>query len=747
MAQETVKLTRPQYQFVFSKAKFPALIGGLGCVHPCTRIWTEKGLMRIADIVDPIRVLSWNAKSQRFQLSLSGGAFPKGRANLYQVSTQYGEFHSSEHHRIFSSLDTYVPVGNLSCHDELSQSLPSHLPTILEQCLKSSREDGLHLNRIYAGLMGSYANEARLYGLQLQTEEENVLYPAQQSSDAQVLCHKNDLTAHGNKDDLKEPKQSRSHHDLCDDQIKKQGYVYRTLALVLIVASRISSLFSERILGFRSVLPQFRVMFGHHHIKDGLSFHDESRSFLQACEYSLVKEPIISCVVSDVESIYYDMQVLETNNYVCENGFIHHNSGKSQGGTYRVAKLMLEDPGINCGYYFPTYDLINLRGIPGLIKDFETLGITDVSLNKSNYTLSVKGYGDVIFRSYDSPDRIIAYEVAHSIVDEIDTLTKDKASVVWRKVVERNRQECNHEHGNTVGCVTTPDQGQLGFVFEKWGGIELQDGYELIKASTYSNPFLPADYADNILKNYNADLAKLYLEGDFVSLSHRTVFDREKMEAALKECWKPKARKVLENKRFVDRDNGELRVWYPPKPSERYCIGADVAEGEYHDKGDYSCADVVDMYGNQVAQWHGRIPPDAFADVLHALGKWYNTAFIGVEANNHGILTNVMLRNANYPHLYVRRDIDDRGGDEKETRRIGWLTDRKNKPYIIDMLSKELRLGTHGLCCKETVQEMQTFVVKENGSYGAQQGMHDDRVMSYAIAQEMARLSPGYRKS
>ena len=235
-------------------------------------------------------------------------------------------------------------------------------------------------------------------------------------------------------------------------------------------------------------------------------------------------------------------------------------SGKSQGGTFRVAKLMLEDPGISCAYYFPTYDLINLRGIPGLIKDLETLGIKDYSLNKSTFTLSIKGYGDVIFRSYDCPERIVAYEVAHSIVDELDTLPKDKAEVVWRKVVERNRQPCNHIHGNTVGCVTTPDQGQLGFVFDKWGGVELQEGYELIKASTYSNPFLPAGYTDNILKNYDEDLARLYLEGEFVSLAHRTVFDRRHMEAALKECFKPKERKVYENGKFVKRDDGELRV-------------------------------------------------------------------------------------------------------------------------------------------------------------------------------------------
>ena len=420
-------------------------------------------------------------------------------------------------------------------------------------------------------------------------------------------------------------------------------------------------------------------------------------------------------------------------------------SGKSQGGTYRVATLMLSDPGISCAYYFPTYDLINLRGIPGLIKDLETLGISKYSLNKSSYTLTIDGYGDVIFRSYDCPERIVAYEVAHSIVDELDTLPKDKAELVWRKVVERNRQACSNPQGNTVGCVTTPDQGQLGFVFEKWGGTELQEGYELIKASTYSNPFLPAGYTDNILKNYDDDLARLYLEGEFVSLAHRTVFDRKKMEAALKECFKPKKRMVLEKGKFVERDNGELRVWTEPKPGARYCIGADVAEGL--DGGDYSVADVIEIStGYQVAQWHGHIAPDLFGHMLAAIGNWYNKAEIACESNNHGLATNITLRDSGYPNIYIQTLLDDRGSAEKETRRLGFATNRRTKPYIIDNLSALLRENQHGICCAETVKEMQTYIVQEDGSYGAQTGAHDDRVMSYAIACYLLQQSPAYKR-
>lgn len=196
-------------------------------------------------------------------------------------------------------------------------------------------------------------------------------------------------------------------------------------------------------------------------------------------------------------------------------------SGKTAAGTMRLIFLLLEDKGANGGYYLPTYDLIKLRGMPGVEQDLERIGI-GYTTNRSDYSIQLHdGYGKIIFRSYDRPERIIAYEVAHSICDELDTLGKEKAAIVWRKISERNRQKRNAK--NTIGLVTTPDQGINGFVYDKWVKRK-QDGYVLYKASTYSNPYLPAGYADQILANYDSVLAELYLNGEFVSLSQNKIY-------------------------------------------------------------------------------------------------------------------------------------------------------------------------------------------------------------------------------
>ena len=154
------------------------------------------------------------------------------------------------------------------------------------------------------------------------------------------------------------------------------------------------------------------------------------------------------------------------------------------------------------------------------MKVFAELGIK-TSLNKSDYELKVKGYGSVIFRSYDNPDRIVAYEVADSIVDELDTLKKEDAAKVWRKITERNRQRS--PLGNTIGCVTTPDQGIHGFIYQKWVKVAAP-GYAIIKAPTYSNPYLDDDYIPNIRANYDPLMAEMYIEGEFVSLNDKKVY-------------------------------------------------------------------------------------------------------------------------------------------------------------------------------------------------------------------------------
>ncbi|NKE69881.1 hypothetical protein [Candidatus Manganitrophus noduliformans] len=220
----------------------------------------------------------------------------------------------------------------------------------------------------------------------------------------------------------------------------------------------------------------------------------------------------------------------------------------------------------------------------------------------------------------------------------------------------------------------------------------------------------------------------------------RTIFDSIKINALKKAAPKPIARYdcLVSTGQWITKPDGMLRVWEEPIPGRRYVIGADVAEGLIH--GDFSSADVVDhLTGKQVAQWHGRVDPDLFGNILYWLGVRYCTAWIAPERNNHGYTTVKKLVDLRYPQIYVELIPEPPG---KPRKRYGWLTGKATKHLCIDFLVTILREGRHGIQCAETFGEMLSFVLKDDGTMGAQEGLNDDRCMSIAIAQYVRTVLP-----
>lgn len=178
-----------------------------------------------------------------------------------------------------------------------------------------------------------------------------------------------------------------------------------------------------------------------------------------------------------------------------------------------------------------------------------------------------------------------------------------------------------------------------------------------------------------------------------------------------------------------------LKIWEKPKPYKEYVIGADVAEGLKG--GDFSVATVVDISTMAVvARWRGHCDPDKFGEILGALGTYYNYALIGVEVNNHGLTTVQKLRDTFYTNLYKR----DRGYDEEwetPTVNLGWKTDMRTKRLMIDDLIKLVRERVIKDKDIVFINEAFSYVRDERGRMNAEEGSHDDVVMSTAIAYQL----------
>ncbi len=244
---------------------------------------------------------------------------------------------------------------------------------------------------------------------------------------------------------------------------------------------------------------------------------------------------------------------------------------------------------------------------------------------------------------------------------------------------------------------------------------------------------------DKFKQEYPCNIQEAFL------FSGRPVFDPKHTEAAKQECYSPKWQCELTPNGLNRKKPGLLNIWYPVEGSQQYFIGCDVAEGlapinDKHKHGDYSSIDVLYRSGYQVAHWSGHVAPDDLGKMLNHLGRYYNNALIGVERNNHGLTTITKLKDLKYPNLYMETTVDQR--TQKRTKRIGWLTTTKSKPLMIDHLAALLRDGDAGICSVATVKECQTYVIEDNGATNAQEGCFDDRVVSYAIAQQMVLKLP-----
>jgi len=205
---------------------------------------------------------------------------------------------------------------------------------------------------------------------------------------------------------------------------------------------------------------------------------------------------------------------------------------------------------------------------------------------------------------------------------------------------------------------------------------------------------------------------------------------------------------------MVGTDPTPLKVWEQPikrnpnthEEAARYVIGVDVSEGKLNKESekkenDYSVIDVTRVDNlKTVARWRGHIDPDLLGGVVYAIGMFYNTALVGVEVNNHGLTTVQSLRNKSYPNLYMRETNEENRFQER-TAVMGWRTDRKTKPIIINNLAKAIRENDIIDLDVVFLSECQTYVVDDQGYTNAQEGQFDDTVMAKAIALQMAHYT------
>lgn len=139
------------------------------------------------------------------------------------------------------------------------------------------------------------------------------------------------------------------------------------------------------------------------------------------------------------------------------------------------------------------------------------------------YMLHLPG-GDtkILCRSFENWSRIIGLNLAWVLADEIDTVTPSIANKAFPKILGRLRS------GNVrqFGAASTPEG--FRWMWTTFGSEQAKDrdDRKLIKMRSADNPHLPPDFIERLEANYDPNLLKAYLDGEFVNLTTGTVYDR-----------------------------------------------------------------------------------------------------------------------------------------------------------------------------------------------------------------------------
>jgi phage terminase large subunit len=260
--------------------------------------------------------------------------------------------------------------------------------------------------------------------------------------------------------------------------------------------------------------------------------------------------------------------------------------------------------------------------------------------------------------------------------------------------------------------------------------------------STYlDNKFLD-DEAKKVLESFRDTDPYYYLVyclGEW-GVFGKTIFDKQKVSERLSAIrdkqplkqgfftYNYENGKIVDSSiRWVESDSGYIKIYQEVKKESPYVMGGDTS-GEGSDNFVNQCID--NATGMQVATLKQQFDEDLYAKQTYCLGRHYNNALIGIEAN-FSTYPIKELERLGYFRQYVREHEDTFTGTIQKT--YGFKTTSLTRPLIIAELVTIVRDHPELFNDVETLEEMLTFVRNEKGRPEAQKGAHDDCIMALAI--------------
>lgn len=325
--------------------------------------------------------------------------------------------------------------------------------------------------------------------------------------------------------------------------------------------------------------------------------------------------------------------------------------------------------------------------------------------------------GTRIMTSATSSDSFRGYSVHILFVDEVAFV----ASTLWDELTDslfpaqdalaqKQKILCSTPNGTNhwYHLVTAARAGTNGYRFftSDWRQVPRYNKDGSVKD--------PDDFKAEIIKKNGKQFFAQNYALEFLG-SSATLISSE----ALKTLKPMKDEEVLYNTLFSG-----LRIFKEPEVGHSYVLGVDPKK-EGVDKLALQVIDVTNVPFIQVAAYNGDMSYLNAPAKIFDLGMYYNQAFVVVENN---------IDNSIVDTLFYQYDYEGEIFKEENKSILGFRTTIKTKKILLSLLKKLLEESKLVIYDKKTIDEFFVFVEQKNGSFSAEEGYHDDLVMSLMIA-------------
>lgn len=180
-----------------------------------------------------------------------------------------------------------------------------------------------------------------------------------------------------------------------------------------------------------------------------------------------------------------------------------------------------------------------------------------------------------------------------------------------------------------------------------------------------------------------------------------------------------------------------LDIYESPIKNQVYVISVDVSRGVGGDYSAFTIVDVTEMPYKLVGKFkNNNIAPMLFPDIILKAAKDYNNAYLLVETNDiGGQVADILYSDLEYENILCTLKENNQtyiSAGFSKTTTLGVRTTKSVKRqgcFAIKSLLEEKKLQIFDA---DIIHEFSTFIEK-NGSYQADEGYHDDLVMSLVL--------------